>query len=758
MSIEFDTFTMSGMNQARLLAAIYRDEKLYLSAKRIGLKAGDFALKSCATLYGILENYRSKYGKMPSMATLQDLVISKMHEDGDDTEEDAREMCSVLNELVAETVLDYRYACDKLVEFTRAARVGQQIAADPNDTNAIIAAAQEAAMVRLEDLDGGEGKGRQVSLLEDGLALLPQKKAERDMKIPTGVTWLDFVTNGGLSVTNNEIGVGMAGTGVGKALPNNDPIPTPQGWKKVGDIREGDFLFGANGKPVKVLKVHPQPEKKTIWIVKFSDGRKIRCCEDHLWEVRPDGKKKRVLSTKEIAEILDENPLRVVVAPRSKAVEYRDNGTTERDAYMEGSRQTPMSDINVREFLTAPIKVRKALLDGLVHSEVCMTEDPDGKAEFELSVWDRDRAAAILELCRSLGLSVNCTRYLYGLPMEIVDDPRSSPYGRFSIVVKTKRPAPVCVTDVCKDSRKVKMTCFTVDVKDGLFLCDKYVVTHNTNMMINFAISAAIAGFNVNFITLELTKKEIVRRALGMMAHIKTSEMRLPVEEWSPKSKERLDYLIHSSLRSRIRISDMSDKSYSVSDLVGEIERWKRETKEATGDDSKCRLVIIDWLDMLVPEAKDAKMINQQWQALQKVMEDVKHMANNQDVAVWTVMQTNRQGSGTNKVRLDHVSGAFSKNFFAALVIGLAPTGDEDDDDIISQDLTDGDLKGKLNTECDRTLHMNIIKNRDGVQREADIYQGPTLRFWRSKSDWLTTAKFLESGDMKKIFGKELKK
>jgi hypothetical protein len=32
------------------------------------------------------------------------------------------------------------------------------------------------------------------------------------------------------------------------------------------------------------------------------------------------------------------------------------------------------------------------------------------------------------------------------------------------------------------------------------------------------------------------------------------------------------------------------------------------------------------------------------------------------------------------------------------------------------------------------------------------------LRFWRSKSDWLTTAKFLESGDMKKIFGKELKK
>ena len=59
----------------------------------------------------------------------------------------------------------------------------------------------------------------------------------------------------------------------------------------------------------------------------------------------------------------------------------------------------------------------------------------------------------------------------------------------------------------------------------------------------------------------------------------------------------------------------------------------------------------------------------------------------------------------------------------------------------------------KLNIECNRDLHLSSLKNRDGVQREADIYQGPSLRFWQSRSAWKTTEKILASRDMKKIFG-----
>ncbi len=74
-----------------------------------------------------------------------------------------------------------------------------------------------------------------------------------------------------------------ASSGVGKALPNYTKIPTPDGWKTVGQIKAGDYLFDREGKPTRVLGVYPQPEKKQIYEVKFRSGRVAECCGEHLW-------------------------------------------------------------------------------------------------------------------------------------------------------------------------------------------------------------------------------------------------------------------------------------------------------------------------------------------------------------------------------------------------------------------------------------------------------------------------------------------
>lgn len=75
-----------------------------------------------------------------------------------------------------------------------------------------------------------------------------------------------------------------APTGCGKAIPNYTLIPTPSGWRKVGDIQVGDYLFGQNGKPTKVTAIYPQPEEKEIWKVTFANGDVAECCDEHLWE------------------------------------------------------------------------------------------------------------------------------------------------------------------------------------------------------------------------------------------------------------------------------------------------------------------------------------------------------------------------------------------------------------------------------------------------------------------------------------------
>lgn len=92
-----------------------------------------------------------------------------------------------------------------------------------------------------------------------------------------------------------------ASSGSGKRIADYTPIPTPEGWKTVGDIKVGDYIFGKNGQPTKVLKLYKNTEK--IWKISFSDGRTIDCCGEHLWEYyykSHRGYEKRVENTQTI--------------------------------------------------------------------------------------------------------------------------------------------------------------------------------------------------------------------------------------------------------------------------------------------------------------------------------------------------------------------------------------------------------------------------------------------------------------------------
>ena len=54
-----------------------------------------------------------------------------------------------------------------------------------------------------------------------------------------------------------------ASTGVGKCIPNYTILPTPNGNKKVSDIKIGDYLFDKEGKPTKDTDIVVILDKKT---------------------------------------------------------------------------------------------------------------------------------------------------------------------------------------------------------------------------------------------------------------------------------------------------------------------------------------------------------------------------------------------------------------------------------------------------------------------------------------------------------------
>jgi len=72
-------------------------------------------------------------------------------------------------------------------------------------------------------------------------------------------------------------------TGAGKALALDTPIPTPQGWTTMGEIRIGDRVFDEQGQPCLVIGATPVMEGRPCYEVEFSDGTIIVADAEHLW-------------------------------------------------------------------------------------------------------------------------------------------------------------------------------------------------------------------------------------------------------------------------------------------------------------------------------------------------------------------------------------------------------------------------------------------------------------------------------------------
>lgn len=73
--------------------------------------------------------------------------------------------------------------------------------------------------------------------------------------------------------------------GLGKAQPVDTLIPTPDGFRRMGNLEIGDFVFSSDGKKHKVLGVYPQGEQRTLKI-RFKDDTETVVSENHLCIIR----------------------------------------------------------------------------------------------------------------------------------------------------------------------------------------------------------------------------------------------------------------------------------------------------------------------------------------------------------------------------------------------------------------------------------------------------------------------------------------
>jgi len=125
--------------------------------------------------------------------------------------------------------------------------------------------------------------------------------------VPTGFADLDALTNG---LHPGQMIVVAARPAVGKALALDTPLPTPDGWTTMGEVRVGDYLIDADGKPTRVVAATGVLHGRPCYEVEFSDGSVIIADENHQWQTwgRPDAQESAsVVTTGEIAGSLPQH-------------------------------------------------------------------------------------------------------------------------------------------------------------------------------------------------------------------------------------------------------------------------------------------------------------------------------------------------------------------------------------------------------------------------------------------------------------------
>jgi deoxycytidine triphosphate deaminase len=321
----------------------------------------------------------------------------------------------------------------------------------------------------------------------------------------------------------------IAGRLEGKALAIDTPIPSPRGWRPMGDLRVGEYVFDESGRPTMVVAVTGTMVNRPCAEVVFSDGQTIVADLAHLWlttskSERKHGRPGSVRTTGDIAASLrageewnhhvqlaeaanyPEQPL--PVDPYTLGI-WLGDGTSSKAEITVGRGDEQIldeiaadgslaSELEAAEllrnkhvpemYLRASVEQRLALLQGLMDSDGYV--DDYGRCEF---VNTNERIAdAVVELAAGLGLRPTKRKKrvtLHGIEQKPAYQVKFAPT---IAVFRLRRKAGKiregrhhrfrAITDVrvC-EPRPVR--CIQVANPSGLFLAGQgYIPTHNSSL------------------------------------------------------------------------------------------------------------------------------------------------------------------------------------------------------------------------------------------------------------------------------------
>lgn len=263
--------------------------------------------------------------------------------------------------------------------------------------------------------------------------------------------------------------------GGGKALSLNSSVLTPCGFRRLGDIRPGDIVTGADGDTQEVTAVHPKG-KFNFYKIYFSDGTSVECSEGHLWTLQKKYSYPEDFITLETRELFKSGWKRYQL-PLCKQINFSCvNGDVKFQHWYERT-------IYVGDYLRTHSRLER---NGVFFVEADNEEDCD----------------TLLFVIRSLG----------GFARKFTFHSRLYVYYRiFATTKDIVRIEPI---------GQQESFCISVSNKDGLYVVDDFTVTHNSFLGCAWVVTSCFQYPGVRMVLARRELKNLIATTWATMLGI----------------------------------------------------------------------------------------------------------------------------------------------------------------------------------------------------------------------------------------------
>lgn len=199
--------------------------------------------------------------------------------------------------------------------------------------------------------------------------------------------------------------------------------------------------------------------------------------------------------------------------------------------------------------------------------------------------------------------------------------------------------------------------------------------------LVHIAKAAMVGGFKVLFVTLELSGREVEKRIDSSLTRIEMSDLVAEVDLLKQQFNRWTNRRKHES---EIRVVVGIPRKFTVAELNWTLDQLKREKN------FEPQIVIVDYADLMKMEGTGKR-----YEILSDLFLDLKGVAMERKIVVWTASQVNREGGKEDIAGTEHLSDSDAKAAHSDLVLTI--------------NLTD-------NTPIDGEFFLHCAKNRIGPE------------------------------------------